>query len=184
MKKYAILATLMLLVIGLGSFQYWAIGSQDTASATIGNVADELSIDAGAPDLFSGTKVGIWRPFNLSNTSQYLYKIVFDTTYAGNYTATIYLANADDLAKDYTYMFMNVSLCNNASQVQDSRWLSLTNGRVDLLINASTGKYPGGTAYINITDGAAKLLPWWRLGAKSSAPTSPKFVIDVEEIGY
>ncbi len=45
MVKYAVLATLMLLAIGLGSFQYWAVSVQKTASATIGDVDSKVTIN-------------------------------------------------------------------------------------------------------------------------------------------
>jgi len=175
MKKYTILATLMLLAIGLGSFQYWAIGQQETATATIGPVSDGLNVTPGTPTIINNPRP--WRPFGLGCETQYLYNITPQANYTGNYTATLYLTNADELGSDFIYLIMNMSL-QNGSTVVDSKWLGLENGRVQFKIDNVnfSSNYP---AYINITGGAGN-IPWWK---SSGDPTDPTFVIDVEEIG-
>jgi len=173
MKKYAILATLMLLIIGLGSFQYWAVSVQDTASATIGDVEDKFSVDTGTPTLISNPTR--WKPFGVGCETQYLYKITPQATHNGNYTATLYLTNADDLKNDFIYLIMNVTLMNG-STVVDSQWLSLEKGRVQFRIDSGnfSADYP---AYINITDGVGN-IPFW----KADSLEDPAFLIDVEEM--
>ena len=178
MVKYAVLATLMLLAIGLGSFQYWAVSWQGTATATIGKVDNKVNITAGSPTLISN--IVPWRPFTVGNTSHHLYKIDFPAEYNGYYIVTLHLVNADDVANDLRYLIMNVSLYNGTysnNNLVDSKWLSLTNGRVQFKISPSniTG---GNSGYIYITDGVGKAL-WWKVGTV----TNPQFVIDVEEIG-
>ena len=175
MKKYAVLATLMLLAIGLGSFQYWAIGQQQTATAEIGQVTDQLTVETQNPIIIQHPRP--WRPFHVGNRTHYLYKITPQANYNGNYTATLYLTNADELGEDFIYLIMKVSLMNGSTEV-DSKWLGLENGRVQFKIDNGnfTKDWP---AYINITDGVGN-IPWWR---RSGDPTDPTFVIDVEEIG-
>jgi len=174
MKRYTILATLMLLAIGLGSFQYWAIGQQDTASATIDNVATGVTIDTQTPTIVSSPRP--WRPFHVGCNTQYLYKITPASDYNGNYTATLYLTNADKLGEDFIYLIMNVTLANS-TQTVDYKWLGLENGRVQFNIDKDnfTTSEP---AYINITGGVGN-IPFWKTGSL----TDPTFVIDVEEIG-
>jgi len=181
MVKYAVLATLMLLAIGLGSFQYWAVSVQETASATIGDVDDKVDITPGSPTLISN--IVPWRPFGVGNTSEELYNITLPSEYNGDYIVTLHLVNADDVAEDLRYLIMKVELYNNTysasnKKLIDSKWLSLINGRVQFQINQSA---MGGstTAYIYITDGVGKAL-WPKV---CFTVTNPTFVIDVEEIG-
>ena len=176
MKGYTILVTLMLLAIGLGSFQYWAIGQQDTASATIGNVASGVTIDTQTPTIVSSLRP--WRPFGVGNSTHYLYKIAPASDYNGNYTATLYLTNADELGKDFIYLIMNVTLNKSDGTVVDYKWLGLENGRVQFNIDKTNFTTTSSPAYINITGGVGN-IPFWKTGSL----TDPTFVIDVEEIG-
>ena len=176
MKKYTILATLMLLSIGLGSFQYWAIGQQETATATIGTVEDGLTVDTQDPVIIQNPRP--WRPFGVKNDTHYLYNITPQTTYTGNYTATLYLTNADKLGEDFIYLIMKMEL-KNSSQSVDTKWLGLENGRVQFNLDKKYFAGVSDSAYIYITGGAGN-IPWWK---KTGTPTAPKFVIDVEEIG-
>ena len=113
----------------------------------------------------------------MKNDTHYLYKITPQTNYDGNYTATLYLTNADELGSDFIYLIMNMSL-QNGSTVVDSKWLGLENGRVQFKIDNVnfSSNYP---AYINITGGAGN-IPWWK---RTGSVADPTFVIDVEEIG-
>ncbi|MHC1611417.1 MAG: hypothetical protein ACXQTW_07500 [Candidatus Methanospirareceae archaeon] len=175
MKKYAVLATLMLLVIGLGSFQYWAIGQQETATAGIGTVVDGLTVKTQNPIIVSSPRP--WRPFSVGNATYYLYNITRASGYNGNYTATLYLTNADELGKDFIYLIMNVTLNTSDGTVVDHKWLGLENGRVQFNIDKTN--FSSSPAYINITGGVAN-IPWWKTGELED----PQFVIDVEETGY
>ena len=176
MKGYTILATLMLLAIGLGSFQYWAIGQQETATASIGSLSDGLTVKTQNPIIIQHPRP--WRPFHVGNRTHYLYNITPQTNYNGNYTATLYLTNADELGEDFIYLIMNMSLMkNDNSTVVDSKWLGLENGRVQFKID-NVNFSSSSPAYINITGGAGN-IPWWKRGGSVADPT---FVIDVEEI--
>lgn len=173
-KKYAIFAIAMLLVVGLGSFQYWAMGTQSTATATIGSVDTiEVTVTTGSPDIVTHPII-TGKPGPVGNSSAYLYKVAPDTTYNENYTATVYLTNTDDLGQDYTYLNMNVTL-QNGSSVINSKWLMLETGRIQFKIDNVnfSSSFP---AYINITDGN------YYIPSGETATADPSFVIDVEAL--
>ncbi len=117
----------------------------------------------------------------MGNTSNYLYNITLPADYNGDYIVTLHLVNADEVANDLRYLIMNVTLSKSdsdgTSDVVASKWLSLTNGRVQFKITSSDIA-EGNSAYIYITDGVGKAL-WPKVGSV----TNPTFVIDVEEIG-
>ena len=182
MKKYAIFAIAMLLVVGLGSFQYWAVGSQLTASATVGSVdTTGVTVTAGDPaPVLVPHPVITGKPGPVGNTSYELYNTTLaETTYKENYTATVHLTNADVLGESYTYLNMKVELKNyNATSGNDvsnitSKWLTLENGRVQLTIDRDNfnSSFP---AKIYITDGN------YYIPEGESSGADPSFVIDVE----
>ena len=181
MKKYVILAAVILLAIGFGSFQYWAIGWQGTVDVSIGTVQGSVNISTNVtpPTLISTIVPG--RPFKLGDNDTYLYKITLPSTYNGYYIVTLHLANAGELGEDLEYLLMNVTLSTNASDgtsdVVNYKWLSLDNGRVQFKITSNdiTG---GSSGYIYIVDGSGKALV-----EAGGSIDSPKFVINVEEIG-
>ena len=175
MKKYAVLATLMLLAIGLGSFQYWAIGQQSIATAEIGQVTDQLTVETQNPVIIKNPRP--WRPFHVGNRTHYLYKITPQTNYNGNYTATLYLTNADELGKDFIYLIMKVELKKKDGTMIDYKWLGLENGRVQFKIDNVNFSDSSNPAYINITDGVGN-IPFW----KADSLEDPAFLIDVEEM--
>jgi len=115
----------------------------------------------------------------VGNSTHYLYKIAPASDYNGNYTATLYLTNADELGKDFIYLIMNVTLNKSDGTVVDYKWLGLENGRVQFNIDKTNFTTTSSPAYINITDGAAN-IPFWKTGNLKN----PQFVIDVEETGY
>ena len=179
MKKYAILTTVILLTIGFGSFQYWAIGWQGTVDVSIGTVHESVNISTDTPTLISNIVPG--RPFKLGDNDTYLYNITLPATYNGYYIVTLSLANAGELGEDLEYLLMNVTLGTNSSDgtsnVVDNEWLSLENGRVQFKITPSNIA-GGSSGYIYITDGSGKALV-----EAGDSVESPKFIINVEEIG-
>lgn len=179
MKKYVILAAVILLAIGFGSFQYWAIGWQGTVDVSIGTVQGSVNISTDTPTLISNIVPG--RPFKLGDNDTYLYNITPPVVYNGYYIVTLHLANAGELGEDLEYLLMNVTLSTNAtngtSDVVASKWLSLDNGRVQFKITQSNIS-GGNSGYIYIVDGSGKALV-----EAGGSIDSPKFVINVEEIG-
>ena len=179
MKKYAILAAVILLAIGFGSFQYWANGWQGTVEVSIGTVHGSVNISTDTPTLISNIVPG--RPFKLGDNDTYLYNITLPVGYNGYYIVTLYLANAGELGEDLEYLLMNVTLSTNAtngtSGVVATKWLSLDNGRVQFKITSSDIT-AGSSGYIYIVDGSGKALV-----EAGGSIESPKFVINVEEIG-
>ena len=176
MKKYAVLATLMLLAIGLGSFQYWAVSDQDSVTASIGDVDGRVNITALSPGDIVSDNIILWRPFKVDSGKE-LYNITLPGTYNGEYTVTLHLANAGNLAKQLRYLIMKVSLYNGSNGTYiKSKWLSLTNGRVQFEINQNEVA-GGNNATIKIDGGSGKVL-WPKVGFSVA---QPQFVIDVEE---
>ena len=183
MKKYVILAAVILLAIGFGSFQYWAIGWQGTVDVSIGTVQGSVNISTNVTPLTLISNIVPGRPFKLGDTDTYLYNITLPVGYNGYYIVTLYLANAGELGEDLEYLLMNVTLSTNAtngtSGVVATKWLSLDNGRVQFKITSDNiSNTTGGSGYIYIVDGSGKALV-----EAGGSIDSPKFVINVEEIG-
>ena len=184
MKKYAILATLMLLAIGLGSFQYWAVGSQSTASAGVGTIPDSVDVWGYNKGTIIGGNSGdvdvVGRPGKVKG-DQYLFKIKPAASYNGDYKATLYLVNAGELADELRYLNINVS-CRKYSNAgnqkgEEFKALTLDNGRVEFHLDWSNDNGDGVDYYRIYIEGGSYYAN------RAMSPGEINFILDVEETG-
>ena len=114
----------------------------------------------------------------MGNDSTYLYKIGVPASYNGNYVATLYLTNADDLADDYIYLMMQVDyMKSGGTWANVDKLLTLENGRVQFEI--PNNAFTSGSVKIYIKDGVGN-VPFWK---KGQSVDDPSFLLELEEIG-
>ncbi len=125
--RYLVVALLLALSVTGGMFAYL----QTTASVTLGvtRAADFASVSANMT-------VPTWTVFGKYKgtiPSGDLFTIIPDTAYTGDMVATVYIANADELAYVYRVFAMRISVYDNTdAKVVGPELLTLGNGEVDL----------------------------------------------------
>lgn len=99
-----------------------------------------------------------------------LFDVTVEPTYSGDLAVNVYLANADDLSKDYSAWVMRVELTNAAGSPTDcdatTQLLTLDNAMVtfEVDVGANMTATEGYTAYVRCDGGFYKTFRWGWLG--------------------
>ena len=169
-----------ILIVG-GAFSVWALSTQATATAGIGEIhvdgIDPSAGDDSGTELLQDSVAG--RPGSL-NTPYELYTIGEDGDGALNaeYTAVIYLTNGDELIDaGIRYMTLDMELNDDDDTTDpiDTGTLTLENGMAGFIFDAETEDMGTGLT-VDIVGGSYSTHPF----ADFTEVDNVQFVIDIE----
>ncbi|MFP4001696.1 MAG: hypothetical protein ACLFU5_07335 [Thermoplasmata archaeon] len=170
-----------ILIFG-GVFSVWALSTQATASAEVGDISsDDLTVDPGTDTVDEGDTTLLQtsvagRPGSVS-TDYELFSIddsdVVGTDFEeSDYSAIVYLTNGDDLIEDdVRHLTLDLVLEDTDGDELDSHTLTLENGRAAL-------EFTGGDI-----DAGSVMIEGGSYGTYTfidTLSTQPSFMIDVE----
>jgi len=181
-KPVFVAALLLALAISGGLFAYtWT-----TTSATLTLTAaggDFASVAANTTGISSVT----WQPFGRYRgtiPAGNLFDVMPETGYTGDLEVTVYLANADELSKNYRFWMIRLQFVDstgNACDVQGgTQVLSLNNGQASFY-TTSTNYTAGSWHYVKCIGGSYIGLPW--VGSGWDSTYNPLLFCEVTQAG-
>ena len=159
-KPLFITAILLALAISGGLFAYtWTTATATlVAGTTVGDFASVTANTAGISNV-TWTPFGRYRGAIPAGT---LFNVTPTTGYDGDLEVTVYLANADELSKNYRFWMIRLQLTDGTNPVdaqEATQVLTLNNGQSSFYWPSSN--YTAGTIYdVECTGGSYIGLPW------------------------
>jgi hypothetical protein len=177
LKRFVAVAMVGSLVVTSGMFAYAYTAASTSITATTGS-ADFASISAN--NTVAGyTIFGSYRGTIGSGT---LFNVTPSTGYTGDLQVNVYIANPDELGKNYGLWMLRVRLVDGSDDYQDmeayAKVLSLNNGVVSFISDNLTA---GTTYFVKTTGGVWRSFPWVYLTLGSIY--SPSLYAEVVQVG-
>ena len=161
-KPLFITALLLALAISGGLFAYtWTTATATLIAQT--TVGDFASVTANSTGIVQIT----WTPFGRYRGSipgpHNLFDVTVDSAYDGDIEVTVYLANADELSKNYRFWMLRLEFVDGTGNPDDIQGgvqvLSLNNGQASFY-STSTNYTAGTASYVRCAGGSYIGLPW------------------------
>ena len=180
-KPLFVTALLLALAISGGLFAYtWTTATATlVAQTTYGDFASVTANTAGIANI-------TWTPFGRYRggiPEGILFNVTPTTGYDGDLEVTVYLANADELSKNYRFWMIRLQLLDGSTPVDaqgDTQVLTLNNGQASFYWSSSN--YTAGTTYdIKCTGGSYIGLPW--VGSGWADSYDPLLFVEVTQAG-
>lgn len=156
LKRFLAVAMAGSLVVtgGMFAYAYTAASTSITANAASADFAD-IQVSG---NITSYNLLGSYRG---QLPAGYLFEVTPTTGYNGDLQVNVYLANPDELSKNYGLWMLRVRLVDGSDNYQDleaiTKVLSLNNGVVSFISDNLT---PGTTYYIKTTGGVFRSFPF------------------------
>ncbi|HEY83180.1 MAG TPA: hypothetical protein G4O01_07855 [Dehalococcoidia bacterium] len=177
LARYLVTALLVTLAITGGMFAY----AYTTATTS-------LSVSSGAADFASITANNTVPSYTIFGTYRgsigagKLFDVTPTSGYTGDLQINVYLANADQLSKNYGMFLLRVKLVDSSDQYVDvdglEKVLTLENGVVSFVSSNMTA---GTTYYIKTSGGVYRAFPWAYL--TNQTIYSPQITAEVRQVG-